>query len=475
MKVLLISPPSINEVSGANPEIIKTERGFDPPLGLLYLAGYLKKHSSHEIKIIDAQVEQLSYPQLKDRVKEFSPDVVGITTITLALIDVLKTIEITKEVCPNSKIVLGGPHINIYPEETINLKNIDFAVMDEGEKTFFELLKNLNNLEEVKKTPGLIFKENGQIVNTGRRKNLDNLNELPFPPREMLPYKKYFSLLAKKQPITTMFTSRGCPFQCTFCDRPILGKVFRKRSAKNIVDEMEECVKLGIKEIWFYDDTFTIDKQRVFDVCNEIIKRKIKIGWDIRARIDTVNKEMLRALKKAGCIRIHYGVEAGTEKILKVLNKGITLEKALDVFKLTKKIGIDTLAYFMIGSPTETKEDILETIKFAKKLNPDYVQITLLTPFPGTRIYKWGLEQKVFSSDHWLEFSKNPTPEFKTKYWTKELSNEELQNLLNYAYKQFYVRPSYILKRIVSIKSPAELIRKIKAGLKVIKLKNDEI
>ncbi|MFC1756655.1 B12-binding domain-containing radical SAM protein [Patescibacteria group bacterium] len=475
MKILLINPPSQNEILSCNPEIIKTERGFDPPLGLLYLAGYLKKHSNHELKIIDAQVEKLNYQKLQEKIKKYSPDVVGITTMTFTLLDVLKTAEISKRVSPQVKIVLGGPHVHIYPEETINLKDVDFVVSGEGEETFHKLLENINNSDELKKISGLVFKHNGEIINTGIKKYCEDLDSLPFPPREMLPYKKYFSLLAKKSPITTMFTSRGCPFQCAFCDRPNMGKIFRKRSAENVVDEMEECLNLGIKEIFVYDDTFTVDNQRVIDICEEILRRKLKFSWDIRARVDTVNEEVLKLLKKAGCERIHYGVEGGTPKILKVLNKNINLEQVLKIFKLTKKMGIDTLAYFMIGSPTETKEDILETIKFAKKLNPDFVQITLLTPFPATRVYNWALEQKVFENDYWLEFAKNPQRSFKTKYWTKELSNEELQSLLNYAYKQFYVRPSYILKRLIKIRSFPELIRKVRAGLKVIKLKKRAI
>lgn len=475
MKVLLINPPSKNEILSCNPEIIKTERGFDPPLGLLYLAGYLKKYSGHEIKIIDAQVEKLDYPELQKQIKNFFPDVVGITAMTFTLLDVLKTIDITKEVCPNAKIVLGGPHVHIYPEETLNLKNIDFVVLGEGEETFFKLLENIKNPEVLKNIEGLALKHNGKIINTGVKKYCENLDELPFPPREMIPYKKYFSLLAKKQPITTMFTSRGCPFQCAFCDRPNMGKNFRKRSPKNVVDEMEECLKLGIKEIFIYDDTFTVDKERAKDICKEILKRGLKFSWDIRARVDTVDEELLMLLKKSGCARIHYGVEGGTEKILKVLNKLITLDKALETFRLTKKIGIDTLAYFMIGSPTETKEDIVETIKFMKKLDPDFVQITLLTPFPATKVYNWALGQKVFENDYWLDFAKNPRPGFKTQYWTKELSNEELQFLLKLAYKKFYVRPGYIIKKLFKIRSFTELLRKTRAGMKVVFMKKNAI
>jgi len=471
MKVLLINPPAENEILSCNPEIIKSERGFDPPLGLLYLAGYIKKYSDYELKIIDAQVERMNYHQLDEEIKKFNPDIVGITAMTFTLLDVLKSAKVTKKCCPKSKIVIGGPHVQIYPEETANLKNIDYVVLGEGEKIFLELIKNINNPEKLKLIKGLVFKERDKIINTGRPDYFNNLDEIPFPPREILPYKKYFSLLAKEKTITTMFTSRGCPFQCAFCNRPAMGRIFRARSAKNVVDEMEECLKLGIKEIFIYDDTFTVDRQRVVDICNEIIKRNLKVIWDIRARVNTVDEELLFLLKKAGCERIHYGVEAGTEKILKVLNKQISLEQALEAFKLTKKAEIQTLAYFMIGAPTETKEDIMATIDFMKKLNPDFVQITLLTPFPGTKVYQWALEQKIFN-DYWKDFAKNPQVGFKTKYWTKELSSDELEKLLTIAYKNFYIRPIYIIKRIFKIRSLSELLKKLKAGLKVISMKN---
>ena len=473
MKILLINPPAENEILSCNPEIIKSERGYDPPLGLLYLAGYIKKYSNHELKIIDAQVEKMDYHQLEEEIQKFNPNIVGITAMTFTLLDVLKSAEIAKKCYPKSKIVIGGPHVQIYPEETINLKNIDYIVLGEGEKIFLELIENINNPEKLKSIKGLVFKENNRIINTGRPDYFNNLDEIPFPPREFLSYKKYSSLLAKEKVITTMFTSRGCPFACNFCDRPAMGKNFRARSAESVVNEMEECLKLDIKEIFIYDDTFTVDRQRVINICNEIIKRNLKFTWDIRARVNTVDEELLSSLKKAGCIRIHFGVEAGTEKILKVLNKNISLEQALIAFKLSRKIGIQTLAYFMIGSPTETEEDVLQTIKFMNKLDPDFVQITLLTPFPGTKIYQWALDQKVFETDYWREFAINPVSGFKTRYWTKELSQKELERLLIVAYKKFYLRPSYIIKRIKALTSLAEFYKKAKAGLRVLTMKKN--
>ncbi len=467
MKILLINPPAENTLRGNNPAIIDEERGYNPPLGLLYIAGYLEKYSSHQVAVLDMQVEKLSYENIAQYIKQKKPDIVGITAMTFTLIDVLKTAKMVKNISNDIKVILGGPHVYIYPTETISLSEIDFLVLGEGEITFAELIDNIDDVEKLKKTPGLVFKSNGKIYNTGLRDFITNLDEIPHPARHLVPYKKYSSLIAKRQPITTMITSRGCPYNCSFCARPHLGKRFRARSAKNIIYEMQECIKLGINEFLIYDDTFSIDRQRVLDVCDEIITKRLDIGWDIRVRVDTIDEEMLKKLKQANCERIHYGVEAGTEKILKVLRKGITLEQIKSAFNLTKKTGISTLAYFMIGSPTETKEDILQTLKFAKKLNPDFVHITITTPFPATAIYQKGLQQGIIKSDFWQEFAQSPSQDFQPQYWEENLTSSELIELIDYAYKSFYTRPTYILKELLQVKSFSEFRRKVKAGLKI--------
>lgn len=470
MRVLLINPSAENELLSCNPEFINQERGYNPPLSILYLAGYLEKFSNFDIRVIDCQVEEINYPKLSKLIEENKPDVIGMTAMTFTLLDVLKVIKIAKRINSQIKIVLGGPHPHIYPKETINLPGVDYLILGEGEIAFFELLNHLDKKSSYPPShiKGLVFKTNGEIVQTGFREPIMNLDELPFPARHLTPYHKYSSLLAKKNPVTTMITSRGCPYRCIFCDRPNLGKVFRARSAKNVVDEMEECKKMGINEILVYDDTFTVNRQRVLNICSEIQKRKLEINWDIRARVDNVDQDILKALKKAGCKRIHYGIEGGTQKILDILHKGITLKQVEEVFKLTKKIGIQTLGYFMIGNPTETKEDILETINFAKKINPNFVQITITTPFPATDLYKLALEKGVLSDDYMQKFAENPTAEFKIKYWEENLNGKELNQLISYAYKSFYWRPSYIIKELFEIRSITELKRKLKAGLKVL-------
>ena len=235
----------------------------------------------------------------------------------------------------------------------------------------------------------------------------------------------------------------------------------------NVVNEMEECVKLGINEFLIYDDTFTIDRQRVIDVCNEIKRRKLNIGWDIRARVNNIDRELLRKLKEANCERVHYGVESGNPEILKILNKGITIDRVRTTFKQTKEAGISVLAYFMIGCPKETRKEILETIAFAKELKPDFVHITIFTPFPATEIYKMGLKDGIIKEDFWREFAKNPVPGFQPKCWEENFTREELQELIVYAYKSFYTRPSYILRRLTHVRSIGEFKRMARAGLKV--------
>jgi len=470
MKVLLINPPTFNMLPTMLPESVDKIRGYNPPLGLLYLAAYLQKHSEHQVEILDCQVEELDYKEIENKIKEKNPNAIGLTTMTFTLIDVLNIAKIVKKINPDIKIILGGPHVDIYPEETINQSHIDYLVLGEGEKPLKNLLDNINSSDNLCQIKGLVFKDKGKTINTGRAELNRDLDSLPFPARRLTPYKKYSSVLSKVNPVTTMFTSRGCPYKCLFCDRPHLGKVFRARSSKNVTDEMEECQKMGIKEILIYDDTFTVNRQRVIDICSEIQKRNLNINWDVRARVDTVDKELLKIMKDSGCQRIHYGVEAGTQKILDVLRKDITLEQAEKAFKLSHEIGIETLAYFMIGSPTETKEDILETIKFAKKINPDFTHITITTPFPSTDLYRIGLEQKIWPNDHWQKFAEHPRADFLPPVWEKILTKEELILLVQKAYRTFYFRPMYLLKRLFQLTSLEEFKTKSKAAWGMLRI-----
>ena len=471
MKVLLINPPSINEIIGNNPAIIESSRGCNPPLGLLFVAAYLLENTEHEVSVIDCQVESLNYSQLASKLDAISFDIVGITAMTFTIIDVLETIKTVRKTKPAAQVVLGGPHVNLYPEESIDLEGVDFLVLGEGEKVFSELLNSLENGDSLDGLNGVVYKRQSGIVNNGPADIIEELDSLSFPARQLTPYQDYSSLLAKRTPITTMFTSRGCPFKCSFCNRPHLGKKFRAHSALRVVEEFQNCLDLGIHEFLIYDDTFTVVKKRVKDICKLLLENKLDVGFDIRARVDTVDEEMIMLLKKAGCRGIHYGIEAGTEKILKVLNKGIDLKRAKEVFRLTKKYKMQTLAYFMIGSPTETIDDINETFRVCRWLEPDFVHMTILTPFPGTPIYLDGLRTGAIDKDYWREFARKPSKDFSPPFWEEKLSKEQLHDLIKKGYKSFYTRPGYIINKALSINSWGEFQRKAKAGLKVFTMK----
>lgn len=470
MKIIFINPPLDHILTTNIPEVVEEGKGVIPPLGILYVAAYLKEHSAHEIKILDLQLENKNDEELRKYLLVEKPDLVGLTAITFMMIDTIILIKLINNLLPDTKIILGGPHVNIYPEETLQIEGVDFIVLGEGELPCLDLINNLHSPEKLKNIGGLVFKDSDKIINTGQRELLQDLDQLPHPVRELTEYKKYYSALAMENPVTSMFTSRGCPYRCIFCDRPHLGKIFRARSAKNVVEEIVEIKNLGIREIFIYDDTFTVDRQRVVNICQELINRKIKINWDIRARVNTVDEELLKLMKKAGCSRIHYGVEAGTDEILNNLRKGITVEMVKQAFKLTHWVGIETAAYFMIGNPGEKLEDIKKSIKLAKELKPDYVHFSVLTPFPATELYFLGLQKGLIRTDVWAEFAKNPQENFVPPAWEENFNREELIKILKMAYRAFYFRPSYILNRLIKLKSWDDFIKKAGVGLKMLRV-----
>lgn len=468
MKVLLVNPRIDNMITTNLPCYVDEQRGYNPPLGLMYVAAYAEQHTNCEIQILDMLAEEVTYEQLENELRKRKPDIIGITTTTFTLIDAMIVAKIAKATDKGARVVIGGPHAHIYPEETISLPEVDFLVLGEGELAFAELLEKIDDYESLKGVKGIVFKHEGEIINTGWAGLIEDLDSLPFPARHLTKVRKYGSLLAKGTVVSTMMSSRGCPHNCLFCHRPHLGKKFRPRSAANVVEEMEECVDMGIEEILVYDDTFTIDRQRVMDICRLILERGLSMTWDIRARVDTVDMEMLRALKKAGCERIHYGIESANPEILKVLRKGITLPQVESAFSMSKEVGISTLAYFMLGSPTETREQIMNTIDYAKRLEPDYCHFSVTTPYPATPLYEMGLKEGMFS-DYWRKFAANPRREFTTRFWEEDLSRDELIHLLDYAYKSFYTRPAYVLGQLRRVRSFSEFARKARAALRVLK------
>ncbi len=468
MKVLLIQPPDFHMITTNVPSVVDEESGAYPPLGILYIAAFVEQNTNYEVEILDTLLDRLSYEQIEEEIRKRKPDVVGIQAMTFTLIDASLTAKAVKRVDPDIPVIFGGPHVYIYPQETMQIPEVDYIVLGEGEVTFSSLLETLEENRDPSTVPGIGYRQNGEFKQTSLVPLNTNLDNLPLPARHLVPSHRYYSVLAKETPITTMMTSRGCPYQCIFCDRPHLGKSFRYRSPENVVNEMKVCEDMGIREIFIYDDTFTVRRDRVLEICRLYNEYGLNIKWDVRAHINTINDEVLDALASAGCTRIHYGVESGTREILKVIKKNIVLDRIQEVFTKTKQRGITTLGYFMIGNPSETKEQVLETIEFACRLNADYIHLSVATPFPATELYRMGFKMNIYKEDYWREFARNPSVDFKPKLWAETMTCDELVNLMQWGYRRYYMRAGYIFKRVLDVRSWPEFKRKAKAGIRLI-------
>jgi len=469
MKVLLVNPPAKNLVRTFAPDALTEEMGLYPPMGLLYIASYaMKAHGERfKIEILDTQVERMDYKKIKKFLEEKKPDIIGISCMTFLLIDALKVARLAKETNPRTHVVFGGTHPTIYPVEMLSQPEIDSIVIGEGEITFAELLDALFMKKFPSGINGVGYKENGKILLNPRREFIRDLDSLPFPDRDLLPFKKYYNLLGgSKEIMTSLLTSRGCPHKCIFCTSKD-GRLCRRRSPENTVQEIEECVAKGITDFDIIDDTFTIHRKRVIAIADLIIQRGLKITMDLRARVDQVDQEILDKLAQAGCNRIRFGVESGSPEVLRALKKGITVEQVRRAFKMAKKAGIVTFAYFMMGSPGEKKKEIIKSIKLAKEIDPDFAQFLITTPFPATELYTLGMEKGVLQGDYWREFSANPGEEFIPQWWTENFTHSELEKWQKKAHLSFYYRPRYVFRQLRQVKSLKEFARKAKAGIRL--------
>ena len=454
MKVLLINPPYTNF------EGMKESAGNTMPLNLAYLSAYLSSKMPCEIKILDCEVEGFGYKEIEDFIKKNKPDLAGITTLTPPMKHVAKITEILKSVNPECKVVLGGVHPTALPERTLKETHADFAVMGEGEITFYELAKGIKekNLQP-EKIDGLCFKdETGQIKKNSPRQYIQNLDDLPFPDRNNFDLTKYYSAPTKKvsdeKMVTPIFTSRGCAFKCVHCISFVLWQQkLRFRSVENVLAEIEECInKYGIREFNILDDTFTLKKDRLMKICQTIIDKGLKIYWVCFSRVNTIDEEMAEIMYRAGCRKISFGLESGSQKVLDLMQKNATVEMGRKAVEIVRKYGIQAHGSFMFGNLGETKETIEETIKFAKSLDLDNATFFITAPLPGTYLYQVALEKGTVTKDtKWEEFA--PLTNAKPILVQSNLTEKELIYYQKRAFREFYLRPKYIIHKLKQIHS----------------------
>ena len=400
--------------------------------------------------------------------KEEGYDLVGITTTTPTF---SKAVELTRIVRSNSKAltVLGGIHVTVTPDESVRYDSVDYIVKGEGEATILELVSCLEEKGDLSSVDGLYYKNDGAVVKNKDRQLISNLDELPFPARHLFNKRDYTYPDALLRPAMPIITSRGCPAACTYCNsRSIFTRKFRVRSAQNILAEIEYLIKeFAVKEIHIWDDNFTTLKNRVFQIRDEIKKRKIKIKFAFPngLRADYVDEEVLRALKDMGTYSIAFGVESGNQKVLDRINKNIKLEQIERAFRLAKKIGFETWAFFMIGLPSETEDTIKDTIDFAIKLDPDVAKFHILKPFPGSEVYKEFLDNGLLLDNNFDHYGIHTPPVHRLA----TLTPEDLLNWDKKAYRSFYLRPSIIVKQLLRLKSFNRLKLNLTTAVGVLK------
>ena len=462
LKVALVYPPYGPVRNEPGIRTVKENYGIFPSLSLLYVAGILE-NAGCEVLLLDAHAEDLTLDQTVARLQRFGPDYIGYTMTTYLFfqtMDWIKAIRAHVDV----PTILGGVHMSIYPRETLRYPEVDYGVTHEAEVALPELLKALVSGNDLANIRGITYRQpDGHVVVTPKAADV-NVNTAPFPARHLIDNSIYYSFISKYRNFSCFITSRGCPYKCIFCEQG--SKAFRARTPENVCDELELCVKEhGIRELDFFDSSFTIRKDRVIAICEEIQRRKLDIVWAARTRVDCISDDVLNAMQRAGCSRIYYGIESGNREVLSTLKKSTSMEMYRDVISRTRKHGIHTFGYFMVGNPYETDATVRQTIRLALELDLDYAQFSKVTPMPATEMYT--LLVKETGRDYWREHIEQGIDEDIPRPLC-EMSDAEIQRWTRLAYLRFYYRPKYMARSLARMKSPDEFTRSIKTAWQML-------
>jgi len=466
MKVLLINEPFVPGFCRTQRWAARTRgRVLRAPDWLAYAAAVLEK-DNHEVKLYDFPARDWEKDKIAELAKQEKPDFVILDSTTPSIYSDIECAKIIKE---NSfaKIIMVGPHVSALPEETLleSKGAVDVAVIGEYDYTVRDIIKNYPNLAGI---PGIAYIKEGKPFCTAKRLLIENLDELPFPAWHHLDLMKYFDG-GKLYPYIDIISGRGCPNACIFCLWPQVmhGFKYRFRSPKNVVDEIEQDIKLCPQvlkggEFFFEDDTFTVNKARAIEICEEIMRRNLKITFSVNARADTADREMFRIMKKAGCRELLVGFESGAQEILNKMHKNITVEQSRNFMALAREAKLQVHGCFVIGLPGETTETANKTVEFGLNLGLDTIQFSGAVPFPGTRYFKmcetegW-LKSKVWSG--WLQEGEQAGV---VEY--PGLTRQQIDKLVDSGLKRFYFRPSFMIKFLLKTTNKTDLYRKLRGA-----------
>ncbi len=423
MKTLLINPPMYDQRKYGKPFILP----YGPPLGIAYLASTLEK-CGFQVKAID--MFDLSWDTVKQTLEKEQPDAIGITCLTEQRASPRELARISKAMNKDCIVIMGGIHPTILYEQILEHWPVDIIILGEGEETIKELMMCLEQKRDIGQVRGIAYKHAGRVIKTPPRQLIHDLDTIPFPAYRYFDfdtYTKYEILegLWNGKPLRNLrfvpiISTRGCVGSCQFCSTPFFWQKWRTRSAKNVVDEMEFLAKnLGCGFFNFADDIFTVNKNRVINLCREIIGRKLDIVWDCETRVNFIWEDMLEWMFRAGCYCISFGVESGSETVLKAIKKKTTPEQIVRAFKLTGQIGMKTKMLLMVGNPGEDDNTVYDTVQMIEKVRPDFISVSEAMVFPGTGLYELAKREGIVHDDYWL--SDLPAP-----YFTVENTLEKL-------------------------------------------------
>lgn len=454
MRIQLINTPYLDSYGS-----LKKIAAVYFPLGLGYIASVLRENEFYEIDLFDPEAERSNWDEIENRVRRFDGEVVGLSCVTSNYPVAKKIAKMIKRINNKTLVVIGGIHVSALPKQTLaDCPEFDLAVIGEGEYTFLEICQKKTKKEDFNNIRGIAIRKGENIFLTPPRGFTLNLDKIPFPFRELVNLNNYRvpSHMDIGEKGITLISSRGCPAQCTFCaSQVVAGRKFRAHSPEYVIREIEYLQgKFGINYFIFEDDSFTIDKKRVYEICQRLLKRRKKIFWSCFGRVNTVDRSLLQLMKKSGCCLIGFGIESGDELIRKNIKKGITEEQCRKAFKLSREVGLKTQGFFMMGNLGETEETMKKSINFAIELNPTMVFFSPLVPYPGTEIYNNFNGQSFDPSMNWSDYSA-----FGDQLALKlhHISSKKLRYFCSLANRKFYLRPSFLYDRMRNVSSLAEL------------------
>jgi anaerobic magnesium-protoporphyrin IX monomethyl ester cyclase len=461
-KVLLLSPPYLALYGD-----LRKAAGRYFPLGTGYIAAYLRNYGNHDVRMYEPEAQNLSLDDIGHIIAAYAPDIIGITCATPNFPAAVALARVCRK-NSSAKIVIGGVHASAIPDFLIENYSdcLDFIVVGEGEITMLELVNALQYNSPACDIKGLVFSENGKVCHTGNREFIEDLDSIPNPARDLIPQKLFYPNMhnGRFNNCISILTSRGCPFNCSFCAaRIVSGKKYRMHSAGYVLDEMERLKKdYDARQLLITDDTFTLDHARLEEICRGMIDRKLNMAWFCFSQTSSVNRQILELMKKAGCYSIGFGIESGDETILKNMGKPINPEKALETVHIANRAGLKTQAFYIVGSPGETREQMLETIRFSRRVNATLTFYNMLTPYPGTKDfdhYFSGIPLKDIEWDNFVAIGERCVLQ------KSEVPAAEIQKMLADANLIYYLSPRRIFNICRHIRTGHELANYLKGGV----------